>query len=519
MDGFKYFRCLKSSNDFFKDNFLNLPESAYIRNLFFLSIILTLLISCKKFYQEDISTLITTESGALSDETGLNAALAGAYKPMGLFFTSGYANASTAASLMGSDDLTTHKASNKTDFREFDQFVVTNTNQRLPFIWNGAYKSIQQCNNIIANYSNATGNKVTIRQIAGEAYFLRAYNYFWIVRLWGKAPLVLNTQKFDESLLRIKASSGEEIYSQIISDLKIAETLVGNKKPAPGRVCLGTVKAILSEVYLQMTGFPVNDKTKYALAAAKAKETIDNRELYGLGLMDDFKALWVSPTVNNDGNKEELFALNFLGPGAAASANGFFGIAARPGEAGGWDDFMCELTFFNEFPPGYRKDVTFQTSWANANGDIIPFTLFQTKRPYYKKFQGNSLSPVNAISLPLERFAETYLIFAEAQIMATGNSSDPLALEAFNIIKRRGAGLPYNIPNQGVDVACLTQRDIIAEKGWEFAGEFCRWFDLIRLQMVEEVVAKKNVDELPPLGPVKYFLPFPNLETSVNPNL
>lgn len=84
---------------------------------------------------------------------------------------------------------------------------------------------------------------------------------------------------------------------------------------------------------------------------------------------------------------------------------------------------MCELTFFNEFPEGYRKDVTFEVGYFKDNG-WIPFIQYQTIRPNYKKLQGDKLSPVNAISIPLERFAETYLVFAEAQIMASGNPSD-----------------------------------------------------------------------------------------------
>ncbi len=490
----------------------------YMKKILFLLILIFIGSSCSDFYEEDLSRLITSDSGALSDVTGLTAALAGAYKPMAQVWAQGLGNASTAAILMGSDDLTTHKASNKADFREFDQFVVNNTNQRLPFVWKGAYKSIQQCNNIIAAIPNATGVQATLNQIEGEALFLRAYNYFWIVRLWGKAPLVLNSQVFDEALLSISSSSIEDIYAQIIEDLKKAETLVANKKPMPGRICLGTVKAILAEVYLQMTGYPVNDAVKYALAAAKAKEVIDNQADYGLGLMDDFASLWVSATVNNDGNKEEVFALNFQGQMSGGSANAWAGIAAIPGDRGGWDDYMCELTFFYDFPAGYRKDVTFEVGYEK-NGVWIPFTQYQTKRPYYKKLQGNKLTFVNAISMPLERMAETYLNFAEAQIMATGDPSDPLALEAFNKIKRRGAGLPINTPDPAVDATSLTQKEIITEKGWEFAGEFCRWFDLVRLQIVQETIDKKDPDELQPKGPVKYFLPLPNVETDVNPNL
>jgi hypothetical protein len=440
--------------------------------------------------------------------------VAGAYKPLTWTWVAGLGNASTQAILMGSDDLTTHKASNKADFRQFDQFKVSNTNGRLPFVWNGAYKSIQGCNNIIANYENATGDQAVINQIAGEAFFLRAYNYFWIVRLWGEAPLVLNTHIFTEDILSIEKSTEAQIYEQIIADLQMAEGLLADKKPQPGRACLGTAKACLAEVYLQMAGWPTNDASKYALAASKAKEVIDNEDSYGFGLMDNFADLWPNDSVNNDGNKEEVFALNFWA-GQWYNGNAVYGSSARPSDEGQWDDYFSELTFFNEFPDGYRKDITFQTELA----DGTPWQNFSTGRPYYKKLQGPSPDWLNATSLPLERMAEVYLIFAEAQVMASGNTSDADALEAVNKIVRRGAGLDPNTPAPGVDWTSATQDQIVQEKAWEFAGEYCRWFDLVRLQKVEEVVAKKDPDDLQPLGPVTYYLPLPASESLANPKL
>ena len=133
--------------------------------------------------------------------------------------------------------------------------------------------------------------------------------------------------------------------------------------------------------------------------------------------------------------------------------------------------------------------------------------------------QGPERTWQNAVSLPLERMAEVYLIFAEAQVMATGNTSDAAALEAVNKIVRRGAGLPLDTPAPGVDWSSATQDQIVQEKAWEFAGEYCRWFDLVRLQKVEEVVAKKDPDDLQPLGPITYVHPLPASETLANPNL
>ena len=484
-----------------------------MKNILFLLILLTLASSCTDFLEEDLSTLITTKSSALNNETGLTLALVGAYKPLSYTWNSGFMNASTQAILMGGDDLTSQKGGGAAQFREFDQFNVSSQNGRLPFIWNGCYKSIQGANNIIANFKNASGNQENINQIAGEAYFLRAYDYFWIVRLWGKAPLVLNSNVFDESILSIHSANESEIYAQIISDLQQAEKLMGNIKPQPGRANKGTAKAILAKVYLQMSGWPLKDISKYALAASKAKEVIDNQETYGFGLMDNFIDLWPSATINNDGNKEEVFALT--SGGQWYNSNAAYGLSARPGDEGGWDDYFGEITFFKEFPEQIRKHITYQTELA----DGTPWTKFKQKRPYFKKLFGPEANWFNVISLPLERMAEVYLVYAEAQIMTTGNTRDASALEAVNKIVRRAYGLPINTPDPSVDMTSATQKQIVQEKGWEFAGEYCRWFDLLRLQMVEEVTAKKDPDDLQPSGAIKYYLPLPASETIANPNL
>ena len=80
-------------------------------------------------------------------------------------------------------------------------------------------------------------------------------------------------------------------------------------------------------------------------------------------------------------------------------------------------------------------------------------------------------------------------------------------------------GLPLDEPAPSVDYASLTQDELIQEKAWEFAGEYSRWFDLVRLQKVEESISEKDPDELQPLGSVQYYLPLPASETLTNPNL
>ena len=268
-----------------------------------------------------------------------------------------------------------------------------------------------------------------------------------------------------------------------------------------------------AQVYLQMAGWPLKQADKYAMAASTAKELIDNEATYGFGLMDDFADLWPSPTINNDGNKEEVFALNFFA-GQWWNGNAVYGLPARPGEDNGWDDYFSELTFFNNFPDQRRKDFTFQTE-----SGATPWQNFATARPYFQKLQGDRADWLNALSLPLIRMAEVYFIFAEAQIVSTGNNADPDALEALNKIVRRAYGLPLDSPDAGVDYTSATQQDVIQEKAWEFAGEYCRWFDLTRLEMVESVTATKDPSDLQPLGTIEYYLPLPASEVLTNPGL
>ncbi len=486
-----------------------------MKKLSIILIVLTSLFSCSDFLEEDLSAQLTPEGGSMSNLNGLNAALVGIYSPLTKTWRLGLSSPHTHAVLMGSDDLTTFPASNKAPFREFDQYNVSDQNGRLPLVWKGTYKCIQGANNLIANYKDTEGDQTEINQIAGEAYFLRAYSYYWIVRLWGKAPLILQSHEYDPATLEISSSSEQAIYDQILLDLDMAISLMGNMKVEIGRVSKGTALATKAEVYLNMAGWPLNQTDKYAMAATVAGDLIENEADYGFGLMDNFIDLWPSPTINNDGNKEEVLSFTFAGTGDFFTFNADRGAAARPGEDGGWNDYYGELGFFNDFPDQVRKDVTYQTELS----DGTPFSEFATKRPHFKKMQ----SPINTwqtlVNLTLERMAEVYFVYAEAQVMATGNTMDAKALEAVNKIVRRAYGLPLNTPDPSVDYTSLTQEEIVQEKAWEMAGEYSRWFDIIRLQMLDEVIAKKHPDDLQPLGTPKYYLPIPVSETQVNKNL
>ena len=477
-----------------------------MKKLFLFICIFALSFSCNDLLQEEPLGQLTG-SVAVNSIEGLNAILNGAYRPLQNNFVTGFTTAAVQAVGMGSDDLTTHPASNKADFREMDQFKVSNLNGRMMAIWGGCYKSIQGCNNIITNHGQASGDPNKIKQILGEAYFLRAFNYYWLVRLWGEIPMITSPD-YSIELLSITRSKPAEIYKLIEGDLTQAIELLGATKLDPGRSSKGAAKALLADVYLTESGWPLNDATKLPLAAALAKDVITNKASYKFDLLPKFEDLWTG-TSKSVATPEEVFAIQCCGTCSWSNGNSMYGQAPQPGDEGGWDDYFPEINFFKNFPEGTRKDATFYLTFKN---NTISWQNSVTKHPYYKKFivPGQWFTSQSVI---LMRYAHVLLIYAEAT--ARTNGPDQAAYDAINAIRTR-AGLPTlsGLPKNDFIEA------VINERAWEFAGEgTTRWFDLLRLQRVEAANTAKDPSDLPVVGPIKYNLPIPGTEIILNPNL
>jgi hypothetical protein len=309
-----------------------------------------------------------------------------------------------------------------------------------------------------------------------------------------------------------------ENYKQIESDLLIAEkTLPAPGSQGVGRASAGFAKTILADLYLTWAGWPVKDASKYALAAAKSKEVIDYNKYSLLPIAQ----LWTL-----DGGKSAETIFSFIFP-SDKSILGTYGQAFTFHQGLGTSDIFPELRFFNDFPAGPRKDYTFLLdipSRAVSGGVIVsknpPTTPWQTsdrQHPMYRKYvfatdlTASSSQPVTLRAVDVYRYAEILLIYAEAQARIGQNAS---SIEALNQVKRRAAGLPFNVPNASVDVVSATPNEIVDEKGWEFAGENKRWYDLVRTERAAEMTAKRS-----PLEPVtilrmptaaQYIAPIPN---------
>lgn len=470
---------------------------------------------CSKFLDEDPRGQIVGDN-AIRDLSGLDAALTGAYKGVTRTWVRGFLNANTQGFSMGGDDLTTIAGGNKADFRAMDQFEVTAANPNINMIWSGCYKMIQGANNVIANAPHITGDQEQVTRIVGEAHFLRALAYYWLVRGFGELPLITEVaDAITPELLSMGKSQPQAVYQLIEEDLQQAETMIPDKKHDPGRPNKGTVKALLADVYLTQGGWPILDAAKYALAAAKAKEVIDGKEQYDFDLVA-LEDLWAG-NETAIGTREEVMAFH-TATNYGGSTNSMYGAPTIPAEEGGWEDYQSEINFFHSFPEGKRKDITFHTVFKKKDGTLVPWENSISGHPYYAKFRIEN-NDVWYSSMPVHmiRYAHVLLIYAEAQTRADGTPGTD-AYAALNAVRQRaGLGDLY-----GLSAADFVEA-VIEERAWEFAGEgTTRWFDLLRLERVEEANANKHPADLQPIGAITkadYWFPVPLKDADINPNL
>ncbi|WBL24938.1 RagB/SusD family nutrient uptake outer membrane protein [Zunongwangia sp. HGR-M22] len=144
----------------------------------------------------------------------------------------------------------------------FTQFTVTSSNSMLEDTWGSLYSVITQSNELINNLDDRAGGEVdqeTIDIVKGEAYFLRAVAYFYLVRFWEEVPIIENTYDYIYSP-QIPKNPKEDVYRFIEMDLAMAidllpEKIRGADYASNKRVSVGSAKSILAKVYLSQEKF------------------------------------------------------------------------------------------------------------------------------------------------------------------------------------------------------------------------------------------------------------------------
>jgi len=423
--------------------------------------------------------------------------------------------------------------------------LKTYTGANTDNFWSALYRTIRYANTTIAEAERLavaadSAQCIQYIQLASEARFVRAFSYYYLVRLFGGVPLRLD--KVDNnSNLYLPRASVEDVYTQIFADLDSANMHCPVSAVKSGRATKGAAQAMMASAKLTFADWLINNNKTYLLpdgvqlaAAAEFQESINwcdsviNSGQYRL--FDDYAFLWNimnEPLVGT----EVIFSIQFvvdnmasLGPSRGSEfahryLPGNFVGGAVPGNTGS-GQFNITPAFFYEYYSDraythqgstrpmldtldYRIESSFLYYWMNTNNNnreiyACPFAYLGTSSnpntasaPYLKKYMDTNGKDIRnqGCDLNIIRYSEIFLIKAEAL-----NELDRLneAIDALNVVRKRAsrAGtttdgfrpVPELLTSAIATDKGAMREIILKERGLELIGEGTRWFDLVRMK-------------------------------------
>ena len=258
-------------------------------------------------------------------------------------------------------------------FFEFITFSRTPNNDRLQSFWDNSYKAIAQASNIIEMLGSSTDREV--KEKIGECYFVRGLLYFYLVRAFGRpyyqapetnlgVPVVTQIPKNvlgDFSLP--DRMTVEKTYEQAIADLKKAEELLPSASAQPFRGSKEAAQALLSRVYLYMSGTYDQPNVAYAKLAVEYATKVISSGKYALLPRDEFMKY---NTILPENNKESIFVIRRL----ASEFSGYdhyYGVGGMYANIGGmgWGEMYASAKYLalldetgrNDYRPDQRRIV------------------------------------------------------------------------------------------------------------------------------------------------------------------
>jgi len=434
--------------------------------------------SCKKYLEVgQPRTQLSSAAVFASDATATAAQLA-IYSQMetqGLFF---HLPAYTG---LAGDEFRNH--STFSDYVDMATNNLTPGNQLVNTLWTNLYRYIYQSNTILEGLTLSSSLSPTIKeQVEGEARFIRAFCYYYLVNLYGAVPLVLST---DYTVNSISARTAiPEIYTFVTNDLVVAKGLLptgyksGTNTSTTERVRPNkwSAVALLARVYLHLG--------RWSEAEAES-ESIIGSQVYSL-----------ATDLNNSflkANPEAIFQLMAVVPRFNSFPGANFVLSGAP------SIISIAPGFLSSFRTGDKRQLAWTKSISTTAGIFY--------YPYKYKV-GQNASAITEYTVVL-RLAEQFLIRAEARAMQNKLIEGEADL---NTIRLRAGLSAVN----GLSQASLLD-SIQVERKFELMFETGdRWINLKRSQKINEVLAAlkgSNWNETDQLFPI------PQTERLRNPNL
>jgi hypothetical protein len=460
-------------------------------------VIVLLFYGCKKLVEVDSPFTSTNEANVYTNDGSAASVLTGIYakislddNPMGTGITSLPLFAALSADELILSDLTadTYRYYYANDLKNLLPIAIGSADY-----WSTFYTTIFIANSALEGLDKSTNLTPAVKQqLLGEAKFVRAFCYFYLVNFFGDVPLVLSTNWQINGAL--KQSAKVDVYSQMVADLKDAQDLLSPnylKADVLGitlertRPTKWAAAALLSRIYLF-----TND---WKNAEDQATLIINNKTLYDTVSLN---------AVFLKNSKEAIWQLQPVGSGTESNtgAGGIFILPpSGPSDA---TPFYLSNNLANSFESGDMRKV----NWLNS------VTVGITTYYYPFKYKLGAVNTSPSEYTMVFRLGEQYLIRAEARVQQ-GNFQG--AISDLNAIRTR-ARLGSTTANTQSSLLSAIQQERRVELFTEWGD---RWFNLKRTKTIDAVMTGVTPQKGGTWSPNWQWYPIPLSELAANPKL
>ena len=334
-----------------------------------------------------------------------------------------------------------------------------------------------------------TGADATeIKKTRAEVRFLRAFNYWAMIDLFGKSTFVTEADAVGTALPR--QATRTELFTYVETELKAIDAELAPAKTIEyGRVDQAAAWALLARLYLNAAVY--TGTARYTDAITYAKKVIGA----GYVLKSGYPKLFMA---DNDKQKDEfIFAINCDGKKTQSYGNTTFLVHAPSGDdhddygvAGGWYGYRTTKQFVSLFadPTGATDQRAMFTNRSNPEITNVGDYMQGIHVRKYRNIRSDGQPTSDAqnrdfadIDFPVFRLPEMYLIYIEAFLRGGAGADAVTALDYFNKIRFRA----YGDTNAGqITAGNLTLQTVLDERGRELYWEGHRRTDLVRYNLL-----------------------------------
>ncbi|MEG0518399.1 MAG: RagB/SusD family nutrient uptake outer membrane protein [Bacteroidales bacterium] len=465
-----------------------------MKNIIVFTVIAALFASCSSFLDKEAQGVLTNKEFFQTENDAFSSVVAAASS----FKDYRYTRSIWAFGDITSDDATMSGSDNDVaSARRWENLEFHADFARTKDRWNTCFQAVNMASQAIDGISAMDVSKFKMynkERLLGEAYFIKSYFYFELVRSYGDLPLITKTPTIDDKTK--KRSPKAEVYQIIEADLTAAAKNLVRKKELSvseyGKPTSEAAWALLAKVYLY--------QEKYA----ESKKVIEDYMLPLVpgeyDLMPDFESIF---SMKNEHCKESVFEINFRHKsddwGLTTTGN-YSAYAQGPRPFMGYGGNQPIQTLADAFEKNdTRCEATLLTTaelkkWEtsdNFNSLVFNRTGYYNQKAYIKPYERIGTEDIFSFpnNLRVMRLSEIYLIYAEA---CNKQGADDLARIYVNKVRNRAGLAPISVSAEQLFKAIQQENRV------EFAMEGHRYFNLIRTKTAKAALSNPAYKAIKP---------------------